>query len=70
LGIEERHFSKRILSESDMLKAKHGQTKMEENDVKLYVRLLRVLVDCLKLENLTSDQHIDGYLAWFDEFSI
>jgi hypothetical protein len=62
LGIEERHLSKRILSELDMLKAKHGQTKMEENDVKLYIRLLRVLVDCLKLENLTSDSFTDLYI--------
>jgi sacsin len=62
LGIEERHSSKRILSELDMLKTKHGQTKMEENDVKLYVRLLRVLVDCLKLENLTSDLLMHLYI--------
>ena len=62
LGIEERHSSKRILSELDMLKTKHGQTKMEENDVKLYVRLLRVLVDCLKLENLTSDLLVHLYI--------
>jgi hypothetical protein len=55
LGIEERHSSKRILSELDMLKIKHGQTKMEENDAKLSVRLLRVVVDCVKVEKLTSD---------------
>lgn len=62
LGIEERHSSKRVLSELDMLKAKHGQTKMEENDVKLYVRLLRELVDCLKLETLTSNSFTHLYI--------
>ncbi|CAG2253103.1 unnamed protein product [Mytilus edulis] len=62
LQIEERCSSERVLSELLSYKSRFGETEMADAHVKLYVRLLKVLVEAMQIEKLTASAVKDLYI--------
>ncbi|CAG2253130.1 unnamed protein product [Mytilus edulis] len=51
LQIDDRCSAAQVLSKLEMYKSKYGLKEMNEDEVKLYVRLLKVLVSSMKFDN-------------------
>ncbi|XP_076101811.1 sacsin-like isoform X2 [Mytilus galloprovincialis] len=62
LQIDDRCSAERVLSKLEMYKTKYGAKEMDEDEVKLYVRLLKVLVSSMKLDNLNADSVQDLFI--------
>ncbi|VDI11130.1 sacsin [Mytilus galloprovincialis] len=62
LQIEERCSSERVLSELRSYKSRFGETEMTDAHVKLYVRLLKVLVEAMQIEKLEASAVKDLYI--------
>ncbi|CAC5371405.1 unnamed protein product [Mytilus coruscus] len=62
LQIEERCSSERVLSELRSYKNRFGDTEMTDANVKVYVRLLKVLVEAMEIEKLKASTVKDLYI--------